>query len=135
MNDLIKEWCLYGNMNYKISLIKNSLYDILNWNEHNIDCFYKINDVHKINLTIKYIPKQIEKVRIEYNDRIHETLELSKDFIEQCLQESDNLNYSYSTHGPYGGELLLYIKDSSQKEEVISDINFYNQLYNLNNNK
>jgi len=132
MEELI-EWGLYYKGNYKICLAKDSLLKVLCWKEYNLDCFDKPQNVNKTNCTIKYIPNQIEKVKIQYYDKINETLELSKDFIEQCLQESDNLNYSYSRYGPYGGELFLYIKDSSQKEEVISDINFYNQLYNLNN--
>lgn len=131
----LTEWCLYYKDNYRISLVKDSLFNILNWNEHNIECFYKTNKINKKNLTIKYSPNQLDNVRIQYNDKIHETLELSKEFIEHCLQESEYLNYWYSRYGAYGGEIFLYIKDSSLKEELIGDINFYNQLYSLNNNK
>ena len=140
MEDLI-EWCIHDSepthWDFKIILTKNSIYDILNWSEKIIDCFYVKNELIKTDLIINLSANNtysIDKAEVKRKwEKI--IMNLSKELIDSLLESIELWEkYFVRKFWVFGSEIIVYVNESYYKELLKDDINLYNEIYSESNN-
>jgi len=148
------EWWLYNtnHMDYYISLNKESLMKILDWEEVNTDLYWTWDWIDMRELE-KWVGKELTFCLLSDEERSKNftnalpvdnrklsekvKIKISKNLINSILSYEPNYrweSYEYR-YDAWWNKMHFYVKDNHWKERLKDDIDFFRKIYNLTHPK